>query len=356
MPDEQVPTRHTRGILAGPLVFDDPDRWLPEDPRPARDTPHELDLIPLAKMPLGLVSYTAAKCTVGVPRGWVDGTDDPRPATPRYVLHRIALTTVPVQTKDRVWRHIVASYRDHAGPMRKQWSLYALGVGFGGLYDRARRLTPKGSRKWRRDGVQIDLMIEFLTRMRETHTRDGTLSWRFDTNRPNIYHRLTGTAYDRVSGRTERRRRQRRRRDDETLTEYHARLARLDEEDDKRLAQLVLIADDATISTVAADQHGSAGPQPGQPHGDDAQAAEAVLAALVQRSAAGPASARIDTTNAELVRRTYIRRERLKDVAAELGLSAHNASQRRNTAVRQITRLLRGRTRLTLTQQPRRDT
>ncbi|MFI7594012.1 hypothetical protein [Micromonospora sp. NPDC049359] len=349
-----MPTRHTRGILAGPLVFDEPDRWLPEDPRPARDTPHELDLIPLAKMPLGLVSYAAAKCTIGVPRGWVDGTNDPRPATPRYVMHRIALTTVPVQTKDRVWRHIVASYRDHAGSMRSQWSLYALGVGFGGLYDRARRLTPKGSREWRRDGVQIDLMIEFLTRMRETQIRDGILSWRFDASRPNIYHRLTGTAYDRVSGRTERRRRQRRRRDDETLTEYHARLARLDEEDDKRLAQLVLIGDEQTMTAVAADQHGTAGPQPRQPDAD--HAAEAVLTALVQRSAAGPASGRIDPTNAELVRRTYIRRERLKDVAADLGLSAHNASQRRSTAVRQITRLLGGRTRLTLTQQPRRDT
>ncbi|MDM4720428.1 hypothetical protein QTQ03_12890 [Micromonospora sp. WMMA1363] len=40
----------------------------------------------------------------------------------------------------------------------------------------------------------------------------------------------------------------------------------------------------------------------------------------MQRSAAGAASGRIDTTNAELVRRTYIRRERLKDVAADLGL------------------------------------
>ncbi|TDC31756.1 hypothetical protein [Micromonospora sp. KC213] len=350
-----MPTRHMRGILAGPLVFDEPDRWLPDDPRPARDNPHELDLIPLPKMPLGIVSYTAAKCTVGVPRGWVDGTDDPRPATPRYVLHRIGRTTVPVETKDRVWRHIVESYRDHAGPMRKQWSLYALGVGFGGLFDRARRLTPKGSRTERRNAVQIDLMIEFLTRMRETHTSDGTVTWRFDATRPNIYNRLCGSAYDRVSGRTERRRRQRSRRNDETLTEYYARLARLDEEDNGRLAQLVLIGDEKTMTTVAADQHGTTGPQPGRLDADDAQAAEAVLLNLVQRSATGPASQRIDSTNAELVRRTYIRRERLKDVAADLGMSPHNASQRRSTAVRQITRLLQGRTRLT-PRQPRRDT
>ncbi|NJP34657.1 hypothetical protein [Micromonospora thermarum] len=158
--------------------------------------------------------------------------------------------------------------------------------------------------------------------------RAGT-RWRLDIDRPNVYSRLLGGAYDHASGRTEHRRKQLTRRPDETAAEHQARINRLREEEPRE----VPVGGDDELSAHHAKHH----------NGPDPRGADAVIARLqefVAQSAQMPPGDRIDPTSAELLRRTYLDGEPLGQVATELNLSQSNASKRRATAAPRWSRWL----------------
>ncbi|MFI6160744.1 hypothetical protein ACIA59_12440 [Micromonospora haikouensis] len=325
MPEHRVPTRHLYGIvLPGHLTFQTP---------PATDEPPDLvtALAKEKKLPAGRVLAAAMTVhRVGVPKGLIIGTDDSRPARADEVLrHMLSEGTAP-ETKDQVWRHIITQVRDDPDN-REDWNLYALGVATPGLLTRAVRLAlPDEHDPDERFGkAQFVLIVAFLERMQATvTTAAGHTRWRLDIDRPNVFSRLLGGAYDHASGRTEHRRKQRTRRHDETAAEHQARIARLKEEQPREVPM-----GDSEINARAAERQ----PEP-DPRGIDAVIAR--LQQYVAQSARMPASYRIDATNAELLARTYLGGEPLGQVAAELNLSQSNASKRRATAVRQLRRVI----------------
>lgn len=291
--------------------------------------PSELDPLPLKYLPVGRVEAEARRCRVGVPRGWVDGTDDERPATARYARNWLLLDGTSRDTQDRVWRHIAANARDQDNAEHEDWNLYALAVGFAGIFNRARRLSPKGvAFEWLED-VQFTLMIEFLFAMHDPKR---------DFDRGNVFSRILGKAYDVTSGRTKRRRRQRRRRADETYEEWVRRLERLDEETCAETSRLVKVEDQEWVLDMAAqDERYRLTPVCGD---GGVAAVHALLDRVLERSARLPVHDRLQPENVTLIRRTYIDGERLDTVAAELGISPENASKRRTRAVSTVLRLL----------------
>ncbi|MET8063865.1 hypothetical protein [Micromonospora sp. NPDC005313] len=322
MPEHRVPTRHPHGIaLPGQLTFSAP---------PTADTADPVDaLVKQKALPAGQVlSAAITLCRVGVPKGWLTGTDDPRPARADEVLRRLLADDATREIKDQVWRHIVRQVR-HDPDNREDWNLYALGVAARGLFSRAARLAMPDDPAARVIAAQNTLIYAFLDRMQATVTTAAGTRWRLDIDRPNVYSRLLGGAYDHASGRTEHRRKQLTRRHDETAAEHQARITRLREEEPRE----VPVGGDDEISTHHARHH----------HGPDRRGMDAVIARLeefVAQSARMPPADRIDPASAELLRRTYLDGEPLGQVAVELNMSQSNASKRRATAVRQLRRLI----------------
>lgn len=328
VPKRHVPTRHPHGIaLPGPLPFRKP---------PAADTDEQPDpvaaLAEQKTVPAGLVLSAAMRfCRVGVPKGWITGTDDTHPARADKLLRHLVADDTTRETRDQVWRHIIAQVRDDADN-REDWNLYALGTAAFGLMARAARLAlPDVDDPAERVAIaQYALIYAFLDRMQAiVTTAAGNTRWRLDIDRPNVYSRLLGGAYDHASGRTEHRRKQLTRRHDETAAEHQARIARLKEEEPRE----VPVGGDEEISTHHRKRQ--AGPDP---RGMDAVIAR--LQELVKQSAEMPEAYRIDSTSVALLQRTYLDGEPLGHVAAELNLSQSNASKRRATAVRQLRRVI----------------
>lgn len=323
MPEHRVPTRHPHGIaLPGQLTFSTP---------PAADAPPDpvAALVTQKAMPAGQVlSAAITLCRVGVPKGWLTGTDDPRPARADEVLRRLLADDATREIKDQVWRHIVGQVRDDPDN-REDWNLYALGVAARGLLSRAARLAMPDDPANRVIAAQNTLIHAFLDRMQATVTTAAGTRWRLDIDRPNVYSRLLGGAYDHASGRTEHRRKQLTRRHDETAAEHQARITRLREEEPRE----VPVGGDDEISAHHAKHH----------DGPDRRGMDAVIARLqefVAQSAQMPPADRIDPTSAELLRRTYLDGEPLGQVAADLNMSQSNASKRRATAARQLRRII----------------
>ncbi|GAA2217057.1 hypothetical protein ACFY2R_15335 [Micromonospora olivasterospora] len=229
-----------------------------------------------------------------------------------------------------MWRHIIAQVRVDADN-REDWNLYALGTAAFGLVARAARLAmpDEDDPAERFVKAQYELMYAFLDRMQATVTTAAGTRWRMDIDRPNVYSRLLGGAYDHASGRTEHRRKQLTRRHDETAAEHQARIARLREEEPREVP-------------VGTDREVSAHHEKRQAR-PDTRGMDAVIARLqelVRQSVNMPAAYRIDPTSAELLQRTYLDGEPLGHVAAELNLSQSNASKRRATAVQRLRRLI----------------
>ncbi|MFI7332839.1 sigma-70 RNA polymerase sigma factor region 4 domain-containing protein [Micromonospora aurantiaca (nom. illeg.)] len=327
VPARRMPTRHPHSTaLLGPVSFRRP---------PATDTDEQPD--PIAKLaeqktlPAGLVLSAAIRfCRVGVPKGWITGTDDTRPAPADELLRHLVADDTTRETRDQAWRHIIAQVR--ADPdNREDWNLYALGTAAFGLVARAARLAlPDVDDPAERFAIaQHELMCAFLDRMQATVTTAAGTRWRMDIDRPNVYSRLLGGAYDHASGRTEHRRKQLTRRHDETAAEHQARIARLKEEEPRE----VPVGGDKEVSAHRARHHAEP-----DPRGMDAVIAH--LQELVKQSAELPPTHRIDATSAELLQRTYLDGEPLGHVAAELNLSQSNASKRRAIAVQRLRRLI----------------
>jgi hypothetical protein len=308
-----------------------------------------LDLFPLTSLPLGRLDYLAALTfgglpvprwatiprprngdlpLVGVPRGWVDGTDDERLATPRYARNRLVLDDTPKAVKDRVWRHLGERVRAEKGSERESWCLYALSVAFPGLIKRAMKLHPKGTSFDRSVDVEYDLLIEFIFAMH-----------RLSLDEDNVYSRLLGAAYDQASGRTKRknRARKRRRRPGESDQAYAERLNHVDEQEERESTREVNYdwVPEGEIETALERDRREPAPEPGE-----LAEVHAVLDRLVQAASRLPVPDRLTADNAALIRRTYVDRVTLEVVAAELGLSLDNASKRRTRAVKQVARLL----------------
>ncbi|MET8280926.1 hypothetical protein [Micromonospora sp. NPDC005174] len=280
-------------------------------------------------MPAGQVlSAAITLCRVGVPKGWITGADDPRPARADEVVRHLLADDATREIKDQVWRHIVGQVRDDT-ENREDWNLYALGVAAQGLLSRAARLAMPDDPAKRAIAAQYTLIHAFLERMQATVTTAAGTRWRLDIDRPNVYSRLLGGAYDHASGRTEHRRKQLTRRPDETATEHQARIARLREEEPREIP----MGGVAELNAYHGKHHNE--PNPG---GMDAAIAR--LQEFVAQSARMPPADRIDPTSAELLRRTYLNGEPLGQVAADLNMSPSNASKRRATAVRQLRRLI----------------
>lgn len=227
--------------------------------------------------------------------------------------------------------HRVPTRHPHGIPLPGQLTFSTPpGVAAPGLLTRAARLSAPGETSAERAAnAQHELFYAFLDRMQATVTTAAETRWRLDIDRPNVYSRLLGGAYDHASGRTEHRRKQLTRRHDETAAEHQARITRLREEQPRE----VPVGDDQEISVHHARHH----------NGPDSRGMDAVIARLqefVAQSAQMRPADRIDPASAELLRRTYLDGEPLGQVAAELNLSQSNASKRRATAVRQLRQLI----------------
>ncbi|MEU7846649.1 hypothetical protein AB0B69_04500 [Micromonospora parva] len=328
MPEHRVPTRHPHGIaLPGRLTFRRP----PAAEAGALADP--VSTLAKQKLPVGQVlSAAISVCRVGVPTSWITGGDDTRPARADELLRHLVADDTTRESKDQAWRHIITQVRDDSDN-RKDWNLYALGVAAPGLLARAARLhvPNEGDDSSERTArAQYKLIYAFLERMQGTvTTAAGHTRWRLDIDRPNVYSRLLGGAYDHASGRTEHRRKQYTRRADETAAEHQDRVARLKEEDPRE----VPVGDVDEINRL--NQEGRV-----RPHPSGIDAAVARLDEFIEQSARMSPEYRIDPTSAELIRRTYIGGEPLGHVAAELNLSQSNASKRRTTAVRRLRRVI----------------
>lgn len=327
VPERRMPTRHPHGIaLPGTLPFRKP---------PTADTDEQPDpvaaLAQQKTLPAGLVLSAAMRfCHVGVPKGWITSTDDTRPARADELLRHLVADNTTRATRDQAWRHIIAQVREDADN-REDWNLYALGTAAFGLVARAARLAlPEVDDPAERfANAQYALMYAFLDRMQATITTAAGTRWRMDIDRPNVYSRLLGGAYDHASGRTEHRRKQLTRRHDETAAENQARIARLKEEEPREIP----VGSDKEVSAHRARHHAEP-----DPRGMDAVIAR--LQEFVKQSAELPPAHRIDPTSAELLQRTYLDGEPLGHVAAELNLSQSNASKRRAIAVQRLRRLV----------------
>ncbi|OKI87234.1 hypothetical protein [Micromonospora sp. CB01531] len=328
MPEKHAPTR--RGIsLTGPLNFDAPADYDEFDA--------ELRTHGKSDLPLSQLIRVARSCKVGVPSGWLDGSDNLQPMPPGLALFHLRADATTADTRDRVWRHIISHARQDTDD-RPDWNLYALGVAHLGLLKRAHRLAPPGTTESRVVKLQCNLMYVFLTRMHVTITQaTGHVTWRLDINRPNVFSRLLGGAYDEASGRTLRRITQRSRRHDETAAEHQQRLVRLRQEGEALHEPERPTDNEAELSHAAQENQGEPNHEP-----RDAEAVSAALDRLVNESTQLAPGDRIDPAHAELIRRTYLNGERLTVVAAELGMSISAASKHRSKAVDQLTRLIAG--------------
>lgn len=266
-------------------------------PRP-RDPPHARREWPVPALDATLLSQIEAtvrsRVRLTIPSSVIDPQQPAVPLTmPEYrriLLHR----STPADAIDRAWRHLCEPARTTKGDEREGWNLYALGA----AYPRLRALAAKlrGDRTWEQwQYIHHLLAVEFLDAVHRLNLEHG-----------NVFSRLAGTAYDHASGR-------------------------------KRHPPPVPV----DIDDLRQDQH------PVSPYGNpehDAETSRETVRAVLDRlvtKANSNGAARITPTQADLIRRTYLDGEKLRTVAADLGLSEPSASKHRQRAAHTIARLLR---------------
>ena len=230
--------------------------------------------------PLGRINQQAtAQVTLTVPATCAGGSASDPPLTMAGLRVRLLLATTPPEVQDQAWRHTAAMARTHKG----DWNLFALGLAYPGLRARAWRLTEAMDQATTAQ-VQFRLAGDFLLALH-----------RLDLDRPHLARLLIATAYDHTSRRKQR-------------------------------------PEPATASLDTATSLPAAGwPQPSP---------RSVLDQLITRTASAPPGQAFTRLHAELVARTYLDGERLKDVAASLGMTASTASKHRTHAVAIIARHL----------------
>jgi DNA-directed RNA polymerase specialized sigma24 family protein len=210
---------------------------------------------------------------------------------------RLLLRSTPDEVRDRAWRYIARRARTDRG----DWNLFALGVAYPGLRQRARKLTENVSAR-RAEQVHYDLATEFLFALH-----------RLNLDTPSLISRLVGAAYDQASGRKRR------------PEPIHLDLDLLTDADQ--------LAWDRTGAAGGVELDGD---QDGDLDGDPRM----VLARLVTQTRTARRSARLSEHHAALIAGTYLEGRKLYEVAAELNLSPANASKHRAHAETLIAGLL----------------
>ncbi|MFC0530242.1 hypothetical protein [Phytohabitans kaempferiae] len=249
------------------------------------DTWSSKDKHPRDKTPLGIINRAAmAQLTLTVPSTLVD------PSTPAVALPMIDLRArllrgnVDRETKDRVWRHIGALAREH----KKDWNLFALGMAYPGMRRRAWKWT-EGLTFKQTEQFHYTFAIEFIAAMH-----------RLKLDHPNVVRRFIGAAYDHATGR-------KRQPEPEPDIVDVATLSEKDWQDADRRRQKDPVS---------------------------------VLDRLVEQTRAARDGHRLTDLHATLIDRTYLRHEKLRDVAEHLDMNESNASKHRRRAEILIARLL----------------
>ena len=242
---------------------------------------------PISSTPLGKIDVLAGELSeLWVPRGMLGQQPADAPARVGYLRNVLLLDSTPDHVKDEVWRFIGAAAREQLG----DWNLFALGTAYPGLRKRARRLTPPPTPYRIVEAVHYDLAAEFLLAVH-----------RLKLDRPNVISRFLGAAYDQASGRKQ---------------PPRPRTVDID------------AVDPADIETAIARDY-----QPPLPGSTEPQE---VLQRLVTDTTAAPDELKLTEQHAALIARTYLEREALTTVAADLGLSVPTASKRRSRAATMI--------------------
>ncbi|HEX6520497.1 MAG TPA: hypothetical protein VF070_10890 [Streptosporangiaceae bacterium] len=234
--------------------------------------------------PLGRINQLAVDhLTLTVPSTLIDGDAPVVPLTLLDLRIRLLRRSTPSEVRDRAWRHIGQLARAERG----DWNLFALGLAYPGLRARAWRLT-EGLSFHRAAQVHFRLAGEFLFALH-----------RLDLDKPNVASRLIGAAYDQATGR-------------------------------KKRAEPVIIGlngDTLTAPDEIAYSRSEDSPR-------------RVLDRLVSRTRSASDGQRITELHATLIARTYLDGDKLKQVAADLGMSESNASKHRTRAEALIARQL----------------
>jgi hypothetical protein len=252
-------------------------------PQPAGGTVLGIGLRPVDATPLGRINQLAIDhLTLTVPSTVVDPAAPAIGLTMLELRIRLLRKSTPGEVRDRAWRHVGQAARAERG----DWNLFALGLAYPGLRARVWKLT-EGLTFHQAAQVHFRLAGEFLFALH-----------RLDLSTPNVASRLISAAYDHASGR-------------------------------KKRAEPVTTSLDAE---APAELH---------PAYQTAEAgARSVLHRLARQTRADKDAQRITEIHAELIARTYLDGEKLKQVAADLGMSESNASKHRTRAETLIARHL----------------
>jgi hypothetical protein len=219
-----------------------------------------------------------------------------RPSVPLVMLDfREALLRgkLSQQDKDRAWRHLAELARAERG----EWNLFALGTSYPGLRKNVNRLTADQT-YWQRAATHFTIAIEFLFALH-----------RLPLDGPHVFNRFVDAAYTHTSGR-------KRQPKPETTG--------IDTADDKAPATATSDSPEAQAEISQANT----------------VSVREVLDRVITQINTAPGRQRITDTQAVLISRTYLDGERLRDVAAEFGLSEASASKQRKRAARLIVRVL----------------
>lgn len=241
---------------------------------------------------LGQIEAQArTRLTLTVPSSVI--TPDTPPVPLPMIDFRLHVMRATPQAQDRAWRHLAGLARAERG----DWNLYALGVAYPKLRADANRLTaylaPQEAAQ-----AHFTLAIEFLFALH-----------RLDLATPHVFLRLADAAYTHASGR--KRQFPPPMHDLDTVPEEH----------------------------TPRSEHGNP-EQDTELHDANRETVYDVLNRLVTHANSTPGRQRITVTQADLIRRTYLDGETLRDVAAELNLSEPSASKQRSRAVATVARLL----------------
>lgn len=268
----------------GKLEGHDQVSTTPEPPQPAAGTELGAFTAHIDATPLGRINQLAVDhLTLTVPSTLIDGDAPVVPLTLLDLRIRLLRRSTPGEVRDRAWRHIGQLARAERG----DWNLFALGLAYPGLRARAWRLT-EGLSFHQAAQVHFRLAGEFLFALH-----------RLDLDKPNVASRLIGAAYDQATGR-------------------------------KKRAEPVIIGLDGDTLTgpdEIAYSRSEDGPR-------------RVLDRLVSRTRSASDGQQITELHATLIARTYLDGDKLKQVAADLGMSESNASKHRTRAEALIARQL----------------
>jgi hypothetical protein len=239
---------------------------------------------PVDATPLGRINHLAVDhLTLTVLSTVLDPAGLPVPLSLLELRIHLLRSSTSREVRDRAWRHIGEMARAERG----DWNLFALGMAYPGLRARAWKLT-EGLTFHQTAQVHFRLAGEFLFALH-----------RLDLSTPNVASRLISGAYDHASGRKRR-------------------------------------AAPATARIDPATQEG----QWHQAHEEPQAGPRAVLDRLIRQTSTAKNGQRITELHATLIARTYLDGEKLKQVAAELGMSESNASKHRTRAEMLIARHL----------------